>query len=81
MTLWVGLIYRPVNTRNGILNYLACIVYFIFYCLFFGNLIIMIKICTLYENKFEYYVENKLNIDCIEWINVKKFEESMKEAF
>eukprot|EP00828_Plagiopyla_frontata_P045219 TRINITY_DN7673_c0_g1_i3.p1 TRINITY_DN7673_c0_g1~~TRINITY_DN7673_c0_g1_i3.p1 ORF type:complete len:422 (+),score=49.48 TRINITY_DN7673_c0_g1_i3:59-1324(+) len=78
---WVGLIYRPVNTRNGILNFLACMVYLTFYFLFVGNMFIMIKLCTIYENRFEQQVEKKENQNCIEQINLKNFEQSMKEAF
>lgn len=41
----------------------------------------MIKLCTIYENKFELIVEKKQNFNSIEQIDLQNFTQFLKDSF
>ena len=57
---FISIIYFTINCRNGILSFLAGIVYISFFLLFYFHTYVMISVCTSCELKFEREVEKKV---------------------
>ena len=56
---WVSIIFFPMYSRNGILSFLASIIYVGVFLLFYIHIYVMISVCTKVEIKFEKEVEKK----------------------
>ena len=56
---WVSIIFFPMYSRNGILSFLASIIYVGVFLLFCIHIYVMISVCTKVEIKFEKEVEKK----------------------
>lgn len=77
---FISIFFFTVNSRYGILSFLASIVYILFFIVFYLHIYLMISVCTKVELKFEREVEKKKiteqNIDPNKWKKALYFMKS-----